>query len=97
MKLDLTAEAVTPEIEAILASGGVPVTKFKIYSPLMQLLVAPADKEDDAVVLWELSQKFYANKDGEIELTDREVGILREKAKLIAYPWLRVRLAQLLK
>ena len=97
MKLDLTAEAVTPEIEAILASGGVPVTKFKIYSPLMQLLVAPAEKEDDAVMLWELSQKFYANKDGEVELTDREVSVLREKAKNIAYPWLRVRLSQVLK
>jgi hypothetical protein len=63
----------------------------------MQLLVAPADKEDDAVVLWELSQKFYANKDGEVELSDRELSILREKAKNIAFPWLKVRLTLLLK
>ncbi len=97
MKLDLTLQAVTPEIEAILASSGMPVTKFAIYSPLMQLLVAPADKEDDAVMLWELSQRFYANKDGEVELTDREVSVLREKVKLIAFPWLKVRLTQLLK
>lgn len=97
MKLNLSTPIETPELKEILTSISMPhLLAGTIYQPFMQLLVAPSKEQEDAVTLWELTQKFYANKDGEVDLSTKEVGILKEKLSIITLPWLKVRLLSVL-
>jgi hypothetical protein len=99
MKLNLATKIRTEQLEAILASTGIPTAGLidgVIYSPIMQVLISPTEDKSEALPVWELMQKLYAAKDGEVELNDAEVKLLKLKVKLIAFPWLQVRLTQVL-
>jgi hypothetical protein len=97
MKLKLSTFITTPELSDMLSSiGAAHLLAGNVYSPLMQVLIAPTDDKSEALPVWELMQKLYANKDGEVELTDAEVKLLKSKLSGIAFPWLKVRLEQVL-
>ena len=98
MKLDLSTPIKTEQLSAVLGSvGATALLQGTVYSPLMQVTIAPATQGENALQLWELGMKLYNSKDGEVELTDAEVKILQTKVEQIALPWLRVRLLDLLK
>lgn len=97
MKLNVAEPVKTPELEAMLSSvGAAPLLQGTMYVPIMQLLIAPVQQGEDALKIWELTQKIYVAKDGEVDLTQDEVNILKQKANQIQFPWLRVRLLDLL-
>jgi hypothetical protein len=97
MNLDLSTPIATEELAAILGSvGSGNLLQGTIYQPLMQLLIAPTQDSSNALPIWELTQKLYANKDGEVELSDEEVKILKAKLETVVFPWLRARLLQAL-
>jgi hypothetical protein len=97
MKLNVMTPIATPELVAMLDSVGAgSMAQGTVYVPLMQLLLAPIQQGEDALLVWELSQKLYANKEGEIDLSLEEVNILKAKAVQIAFPWLRARVMSIL-
>lgn len=98
MKLDLSTPIANERLTEVLGSvGATPLLQGTIYIPVMQVLIAPAGQGENALTLWELTQKVFACKGGEVELTDDEVKILKTKLEQIAYPWMRVRILDLLK
>ncbi len=97
MILNVATPIHTPQLASMLESVGAShLLQGTVYSPLMQLLIAPSQQGEDALMLWELTQKLYANKDGKVELVPAELNALREKCALIAFPWLRARVMQIL-
>lgn len=97
MKLNLADTISTEQLAAIMNSvGSANLLQGTIYQPFMQLLIAPSQDTSNAVKVWELTQKLYANKDGELELDDEEVKILKSKLDTVAFPWLKARLLQVL-
>jgi hypothetical protein len=101
MKLVLTTPIRTEQLEAILASTGIPTAQLLdgvVYHPLMQVLISPTEDKSEALPVWELMQKLYAAKDSAdgVELSDSEVKLLKKKLELVAFPWLKVRLEQVL-
>lgn len=97
MKLHVSAPIATPELTAMLSSvGAEALLAGTAYVPLMQVLIAPAQQGEDPLVLWELSQKIYANKEGTVDLTEAEVNVLKSKCGMIAFPWLRARVMAIL-
>jgi hypothetical protein len=97
MKLNVAAPIATSELTAMLSSVGAEgLLGGTVYVPLMQLLLAPAQQGEDTLLLWELSQKLYANKEGTVDLSPAEVDVLKSKCDLIAFPWLRARVLALL-
>lgn len=97
MRLNVAAPIATPELSAMLSSvGAEALLAGTAYVPLMQILIAPAQQGEDPLVLWELSQKIYANKEGTVDLTDAEVAVLKTKCNMIAFPWLRARVLAIL-
>jgi hypothetical protein len=97
MKLNVAAPIATPELVSMLDTVGAgAMAQGTVYSPLMQLLLAPAQQGEDALVIWELSQKLFANKDGSVELSPAEVEVLKAKCGMIAFPWLRARVLAVL-
>lgn len=98
MKLDLSTPVKTEQLEGMLGSVGAgSLLSGTVYTPILQTLIAPASQGEDSVAIWELSQKIYSGKGGEIELTDAEVKILVAKTDSISFPWLRARIRDLLK
>lgn len=97
MKLNVAAPIATPELMAMLSSVGAEgLLGGTVYVPLMQLVLAPAQQGEDALLLWELSQKLYANKESVVDLNEAEVNMLKTKAQVIAFPWLRARVLAIL-
>lgn len=97
MKLNVSTPIATPELTAMLSSvGAEALLGGTVYVPLMQLVLAPAQQGEDALMLWELSQKLYANKEGSVELSQAEVDTLKLKCQAIAFPWLRARVLAIL-
>lgn len=93
MKVSLSAPLMTDEMATMLKSVGMDTgTPGTVYQPLMQLLLAPAQPGEDSLQIWELTQKLYQNKDGEVELSDEEASILRNKVNNITLPWMKARL-----
>lgn len=98
MKLNLAAPISTEQLVAILGSvGSSNLLQGTIYTPFMQLLIAPSQDSANALLIWELTQKFYNNKDGEVELSDEELKILKSKLDTVVFPWLKARLLDCLK
>jgi hypothetical protein len=98
MKLNLSTSVKTEQLAAILGSVGAgAMLSGVVYTPIMQVLIAPTQQGENSLVLWELTQKLYANKDGEVDLTDEEVKIIKSKLEQIAFPWLKARLLDLFK
>lgn len=96
MKLNVAEPVKTPELEAMLSSvGAAPLLQGTMYVPIMQLLIAPVQQGEDALKIWELTQKIYVAKDGEVDLTQDEVNILKQKANQIQFPWLRADFANI--
>lgn len=97
MNLDLSQTISTPQLQEILGSvGNQNLLQGTIYQPLMQLLLAPSQDSSNAVAIWELTQKLYANKDGSLEVSDEELKILKSKLDTVVFPWLRARLTEAL-
>lgn len=97
MKLKLSTFIATPELSDMLSSiGAAHMLQGNVYSPLMQVLIAPTEDKTEALPVWELMQKLYANKDGEVELSESEVKLLKNKISVISFPWLKVRLEAVL-
>lgn len=97
MKLNVSTPIATPELTAMLSTvGAESLLGGTVYVPLMQLALAPAQQGEDAVMLWELCQKLYANKEGTVDLNEAEVNLLKVKCNVIAFPWLRARVMAIL-
>lgn len=97
MNLKLSTFISTPELSDIMSSiGTAHLLQGNIYAPLMSVLIAPSEDKSEALPVWELMQKLYANKEGDVELSDAEVKLLKSKLALISFPWLRVRLEAVL-
>ena len=95
MKLNLAAPISTEQLAAILGSvGSANLLQGTVYQPVMQLLIAPSQESSNALLIWELTQKCYEHKDGEVELSDEEAKILKAKLDTVVFPWLRARLLQ---
>jgi hypothetical protein len=97
MKLNVSTPIATPELTAMLESVGAgAMLQGTVYGPLMQLLLAPAQQGEDSLMIWELSQKLYANKEGTVNLSGAELAILKTKCEQIAFPWLKARVLDIL-
>lgn len=97
MKLNVSTPIATPELTAMLESVGAgAMLAGTVYSPLMQLLLAPVQQGEDALMIWELSQKLYSGKEGTVNLSAAEVAVLKTKSEQIAFPWLRARVLEIL-
>jgi hypothetical protein len=83
-------------IEMLDSVGAASMLQGTVYAPLMQLLLAPVQQGEDALLVWELTQKLYDNKEGTVDLSEAEVAILKSKAAQIAFPWLRARVVAIL-
>ena len=97
MKLNVATPIATPKLIEMLDSvGAASLLQGTIYAPLMQLLLAPAQQGEDVLLIWELTQKLYDNKEGTVDLSEPEVAILKSKVVQIAFPWLRARVLSIL-
>ena len=93
MNVSLSAPLMTDEMATMLKSVGMDTgAQGTVYQPLMQLLLSPAMPGEDSLQIWELTQKLYQNKDGEVELSEEEANILRNKVANINLPWMKARL-----
>jgi hypothetical protein len=96
-QINLSTEIATPQLQAMFDTVGAgALLAGTVYSPLMQLVIAPAQQGEDALVLWELAQKLYANRDGFVDLSPIEIDVLKQKCQLISFPWLRARVLEIL-
>jgi hypothetical protein len=97
MRLNVACPIATPELTAMLSTVGAEgLLAGTVYVPLMQVLLAPAQQGEDPLVLWELTQKLYANREGTVDLTPIEQETLKAKCSMIAFPWLRARVLSIL-
>lgn len=97
MKLNVAAPIATPMLLDMLKTVGAEgMAQGTVYTPFMQLLLAPAQESENGLAVWELTQKLYQHKDGEVDLSEKEVEILKSKAERVNLLWLRARLLEVL-